>query len=484
MSTSSDSSDDDSFSLSSFSFSSEGSISDGSDAGANATPYAAREDPRCHYLLADFSEWMKEDVAVLTDFALAAHNGAMVVFNSEENRYYPFMCGRHGGGGWLVHGDQVKFFADRDKNLKRMCQDFNIYVRSPFVSAIPFLQQLMLDQWISYGEHVIAEKWEAQWANTLHTYVEANRMPSNKLGGGLPIMNNGVEGTNNGDKNWFDNRKPMTATFVEDLAVMLENRSKQDLMYAPTLNKEVHCRDFYAHVYEILERSGREEATCLTVQFPFKSNALGYIEGTVLVASTRFLDGRKSDPNTAAVQTIRHFKDDLVSNGCDRQWISSCHVSKSAEDCKFIIQQCKLHSQYKTFVKGPEAFATRVGLAFGDATGMQHMFHVMEPIVFDYDDVDDRACIHNFRKLLKRMELKPISARKIAALGANGLMMCSCEVYLQRAWCKHSCCVAFKRGIIQQYPPRMNPKPTIENKQQLVGALTKSRPGEALNRFG
>jgi hypothetical protein len=78
MSLSSDASsgDDDDFTLSSFSFSSEGDVSLDSDACANAAPYAPREDPRCFYLDDFFQEWNKMHVAVLTDFTLAAHNGA------------------------------------------------------------------------------------------------------------------------------------------------------------------------------------------------------------------------------------------------------------------------------------------------------------------------------------------------------------------------------------------------------------------------
>jgi len=296
----------------------------------------------------------------------------------------------------------------------------------------------------------------------------------------MPIFNNGVEGTNNGDKNYLLHRKPFTATFVTNLADMLQNRSMDDLNFSPSLHKDVHCRQFYSHVYDLLQRSTHGEATFMTVSFPFKSQSLGYIEGTELVAMTRFLDGTGS-PN------IEYYKAELIerSSSNDPLIFERQRPRHSAKDSAYIIQRHELHKDYKRLVKDPTAWAAQFSEEpdFDEVMGFVHVFHVMQPIVFDRGNEDSMTCASSFLRMLKKMNLKPITLPVILDLENKGLMCCSCDVYVHRCWCKHACGKALQRGIIRRYTPTMDPKPTIA-KRVTAGALSKSRGGDALNVNG
>ena len=136
-----------------------------------------------------------------------------------------------------------------------MDEDFEAYKRSPWIHLVPFLRDLMIFKWINtYKEKKVATVWLKQWSQTIHTRVELN--DSNLRRGGLPAHNNNSEGTNSGDKSFFNHRKALTANFTHNMSYMLEDRSKGDLEFCSTLHSSVHSINFYksSHCWNITDR--------------------------------------------------------------------------------------------------------------------------------------------------------------------------------------------------------------------------------------
>jgi hypothetical protein len=109
----------------------------------------------------------------------------------------------------------------------------------------------------------------------------------------------------------------------------------------------------------------------------------------------------------------------------------------------------------------------------------------MKPIIVDPSVASDGDLmgVRNFLKTLKNMQLKPISLADLQKRTVfEGLMSCSCEVYIHRGWCKHAFLHAKYHGIIRQYPGTMDPKPT--QRKAKAGRPKKSKRGDALNRHG
>ena len=163
-----------------------------------------------------------------------------------------------------------------------MDEDFEAYKRSPWIHLFPpFRWELMIFKWINtYKEKKVATAWLKDWGPTINTRVILT--DSNLLRGGLPAYNNNSEGTNNGDKSFFDHRKPLTANFLHIMSYMLKDRSKGDLEFCSTLHSSVPSINIYKSIYKVLENSRKGDATFLAVMFDFKCEAIRISRGFVV----------------------------------------------------------------------------------------------------------------------------------------------------------------------------------------------------------
>lgn len=411
--------------------------------------------------LGDEESWVWEPapnsiIQTMTDFTLAHQRAAKEIWPTAS--FIFGMCSYHAWNAWRNH--HKKFFKDYDKYKTRMGKDFEQYKKSPWGPLIPVLRELMMEKWRSkYKEKNIAHHWFKQWSKTVHTRVELNG--KNLLRGGLPAHNNNSEGRNSGDKVRLDHRKPLTTTFITDLDSMLADCSKGDLVFCNVLHKNVHCKKHYRTVYDILCRSDSGEATFLTVTFGFTSRSMQIPEGSLLVATTSFLDhGALQDLLDVRAQ---HHKHQPLSDKND------------AHDIIRFIKNEELHTDYKKLLRNPKDYCQ--GLSFDEVLQVTKRFHLMEPILIHTPQ--DEAAIGNLLKVLSNCGLAPISVASLKAMGNQGLLSCHCATYMACAWCKHACAFAHKRGIIKDYPVTMHPKQTIKTK---AGRFKKARRGGALDR--
>jgi hypothetical protein len=130
----------------------------------------------------------------------------------------------------------------------------------------------------------------------------------------------------------------------------------------------------------------------------------------------------------------------------------------NATDCEKYIREHGLHNTFKGLLRNPEEVAQR--WAFHRFIDASKRFHILRPIVIE-TDLDEFA-ISKFLGVLTAIGLQPITAQALRAMQNKGLVSCSCELYLEHAWCHHSCTFALHRSIIWSYPPHMNPKPTMQ----------------------
>ena len=100
-----------------------------------------------------------------------------------------------------------------------MGENFEAYKRSPWIHLVPFLREFVIFKWINtYKEKKVATAWLKQWGPTIHARVKLN--DSNLFRGGLPAHSNNSEGTNSGDKSYFDHRQPLTTNFIHNVFYM------------------------------------------------------------------------------------------------------------------------------------------------------------------------------------------------------------------------------------------------------------------------
>ena len=139
------------------------------------------------------------------------------------------------------------------------------------------------------------------------------------------------------------------------------------------------------------------------------------------------------------------------------------------EDCK------QLLADYKALVN--ESFND--DLVFDDMVTLFSCFHIFRPI-----DPKEHATVQNavilLHKLLDDSGIPIIGCQQLVDLGDKGFRACDCGIYLSRNWCIHCFVDCFDRGIITDYPIRMNPKGTRKGQPsgyRPSGAPKKARKG-------
>jgi hypothetical protein len=388
--------------------------------------------------------WVPDDnvpIHTMTDYDPGAHAATKAVWPGIEFRHG--MCSYHAWNIWhQKHRNQKvdgrPLFNDYQKNIGKMNKDFELYRSSPCAKMVPFLAQKMCKKFgEEYGEPVAAEKWYSFWNSTVHTCSDMNSC--GLLRGGLPATNNSSETRNSGDKRIQFFEVKYASEFIPKLANMLSTRSRLDLIFCNALNRNVHSANFYAAAYNTIDRSSTSanEATFLTVSYSIRSARLELPEGTLLVASTRLLNGK----------ALEYLAQSEFRN--DSFWC--------AQKVRHVIGEHNLHLQYKELLLNHERVCNDWTFdAIVEALGH---FHLMRPIMVQTSK--DRIAIQNFLHVLDRCGLKPIPVEHLITKGYQGLLSCHCPVYLKHTWCKHAFCYAMCRGIITAYPRNMHPKSSV-----------------------
>jgi hypothetical protein len=337
-----------------------------------------------------------EIIQTMTDFTLACQKACCKVWSvsaapvarpaapddKDDDHEFPQaaitffhgICSYHAWNAW--HRTNRSKFKKYDKNRKRMGHDFEAYKCSPWQPMVPVLRVKMVEKWSTiYKEKHVARAWFKQWSKTAHTRIEQNQ--NNLFKGGLPAHNNNAEGRNNGNKIFFDHRKPLTTNFVHHLASMLENRSKSDLKFCDRLHQSVHSFAFYRTVYGIVTCSNFGIATPLTVTFDYRNAALGIPAGLLLIATTYFLE-HKDDyfgPDKQCSAGVMAAKTNLHSqlsinhrNTRKRKTGDDAGDQCDAATAMHIVKTMKYHEEYKRLLSHPEASTN--GMSFDDVINL------------------------------------------------------------------------------------------------------------------
>ena len=316
-------------------------------------------------------------IQTMTDYTLACRKAVKKIWPNAEFTFG--MCSYHAWNAWVKkHRGKFKKY---DKNKKRMGEDFEAYKRSPWIQLVPILRDLMIFKWINtYKEKKVATAWLKQWGPTIHTRIELNS--SNLLRGGLPAHNNNSEGINSGDKSFFDHRKPLTANFIHNMSYMLEDCSKGDLSFCSTLHSSVHSINFYKSIYKLLEKSQNGEATFLKLIFDFKCDAIRIGEGSLLIATSSFVDlnimssmQTMQSQNTATALS-QHSQ---LSQSRKRYLYIGNTESVTALTVMQLIKKNKMHDDYKRLLRNPEQYSANH--TFDDVLSLTRRLHLIEPIV-------------------------------------------------------------------------------------------------------
>lgn len=231
------------------------------------------------------SYWKDCTIITMTDDSAAMRNAVRNTF--PEAIVVHGMCAVHCFTNWKLHkrGD----FRDFDKNASDMNKDFEKYKTSPWRPLVPILRRKMVAKWYGYRERIVADKWFNQWATTKHTRVEMNEFGF--FQGGIPATNNSAESQNKSDKvasNWTRFR---TVNFVHQMVREISGRSHRDTLFCPALNKDCATRKFYKMVKEIVDKNESGMPTCLNVWFTYSGGPAAVPKGSLLVATTSFIDG-------------------------------------------------------------------------------------------------------------------------------------------------------------------------------------------------
>jgi hypothetical protein len=166
------------------------------------------------------------------------------------------------------------------------------------------------------------------------------------------------------------------------------------------------------------------------VAFPFKCTALGNPDGTVIVPSQRYI---AKELQVLMGRNGRHARDP---------------GPYTSADCEKYIREQRLHDAFKSLIRYPDDVAKR--WAFHRFIDASKRFHILRPIVIETDF--DEFAISKFLDVLTAIGLKPITAPQLRAMTNKGLVSCSCELYLEHAWCHHSCtfaCPTLYRALSQ-----------------------------------
>ena len=129
-----------------------------------------------------------------------------------------------------------------------------------------------------------------------------------------------------------------------------------------------------------VQQSNAGIATPLTVTFDYRNTALGIPQGSLLIASTHFLEHKDN-----------YFSDEQQSNLAANQLsqLSSlstklCATNNAADDLDAgtvirIVKRMRYHDEYKRMLSNPGAFTDK--MSFDEVLNTLQQFHVLRPII-------------------------------------------------------------------------------------------------------
>lgn len=370
------------------------------------------------------------------DASTSAGNAADIIW--DEEHIVKGTCAWHSCHKWL--DDNKTFIKDVKKNLEVLKDDFTAFKNCPTTELIPFWFVKMQQKWIAMGEELVFTKWASFYRTHRLTRIEMNE--DNVLRGGYPNDNNIVEIQNAQDKLFRGHSRSKYIIFLDEFEFYLEDMSMRDMNFIGSMKPDVNSGVFYAEVNDILQLHQDNRPSMLSLSFPFASVQKGVPLGSTIVTSEHAIEGLHEIDSITIEQAM----------GCFRRG----HAGRKMIDC------------FKLMINDPAAFCQdRKFDELGNWTKLIHLLRPLNPAM----GADMVQMVTNVWRMLHSSGIPVIELDTLLQRHSNDqcLMSCDCATYQQRAWCKHSCAIAFYRGIMTSYPSLKDPR-------ALVPARKRGRP--------
>jgi hypothetical protein len=401
--------------------------------------------------------WKWEPREVLTvqkDAALSASNAIAKVWPDAE--ILEGMCHTHASLRWFSNNKGKLKDITNEKVMTNMLQH---YKNVPHRNVVPFVRQAMLSHWNeTLRETSTANDWNASWGTSLITRVELNQRASSPLLGGIPPDNNAIESGNNVDKMSLNRQRASIIQFLPTWVNVLAGYSRTDLLFQDKFSakqSDVHSMEFYSRCHDIIERHKLELPTCLSLQFPLTSQDVEFDLpiGTKMIASDYLL-----------IQELPKYED----SGLDKNSIRSTESFLKKE---------KWVESFRQIIKTPDKALK--DMKFKAMIDWLRSFHIIRPLDPEASE-ETKSALGDLHYILTRCGLSMMNFDEVCKLPyGTGFISCSCKVYLHYAWCHHAFVIVKERGIVKDYPIRLNP---IRLNPPAAGRPKKAHGGEALRQ--
>lgn len=402
----------------------------------------------------DFSWATPENgkTGMMTDFAAAARNAGSSIWScrqdvslddqpviAQESKFDWGMCASHVFGRWMEkHGKVLRTKA----NQSRMNIDFQNFKNTPvyLLAHSGLLFDKMMYKWNEiYSERQLTQKFQTQWRGVPCTRVEVNHIAD--VPGGMPDDTNSVEATHRNHQLFDKNIRFDGDRYIGLLAKWIEHKSVNDMGFGVLLSQPVCCKSFFVAVRDMID----SPISPLTVCFHGT-------HGRLVCASQRTLNNLKGHPT--APTTAADF----------RVLVSAPRRGDFGQTAPSMVDSFLIGTEKPSQICS--------ALDFDQCVAWGESFYFLTPIIAgDY--------LQGLFDRLKNSGLViEITYDELVAMGAKGLMSCSCSAFLHRAWCIHSCVCAFIREIIVGYPKYKDPTPrAISLKGRRPAKVRKTTPG-------
>ena len=203
--------------------------------------------------------------------------------------------------------------------------------------------------------------------------------------------------------------------YVSALCSWVEQKSVLDTSFGARLHPEVHCCEHY-------------------------ETAAAMFAATVSPLTVSFARGGEGDRIITSEKTLAH--EGLKDLGDVAAFKKA--VSKSPEP-----RGRGWLQQFKDIVACPDRECSK--MTFDEVVSWSSSFYLLRPF-------PPGPRLRDLHYRLRNSTVPIIEYDELAQMKkGEGIMICGCSAFLQRAWCIHSFTDAIRKGIITDYPATMHP---------------------------
>lgn len=388
-------------------------------------------------------------------------------------------CHFHASNRWI---SLSKLFVPYKKKLsifqiKNLFQkDLDVFYKNiPFLTIKPLVLELLKAKWYKKGQQAAVDAWLKSWGEKRITRVEANQPDASPLRGGIPADNNALESNNNVDKQLLGREKCSVSNFVSRLGQdILGPISAADVQFNNALkerskscksafNKAPNNAKFFKHVSQRFHQFQKNPLAphILTSMTRINFSVPNLPRGCYWFLSDHGIDRIKSE--------MRSDDNDDDDNDYDPDDINDVvsYMNKESSWAHII----------ETIIRKPEHVGIVTPIDFDLLHEWCISFHVFIPIKIRPTD-DSMSPIYravsHWCEMMRLSRITTLTVKEIATRkGRDGMVACTCEMYMHYLICKHTLLLYLHSGIVTNLPKLGTPMLSKGRKRKAHG-------GEAL----